>query len=43
MWFTLRNPWGIDGIGNDGNTSDGLVKISINQILANCSAGSISL
>jgi hypothetical protein len=43
MWFTLRNPWGMDGIGNDGNTGDGLVRISLAQIMANCSAGSISV
>jgi hypothetical protein len=43
MWFTLRNPWGIDGIGNDGNPGDGLVKISLANIQANCSAGSISM
>ena len=43
LWFTLRNPWGVDGIGNDANTSDGLVKISLAQIIANCSAGTISV
>jgi len=33
----LRNPWGFDGIGNDGNTSDGIVTISFAQLTANCS------
>jgi hypothetical protein len=43
QWLTLRNPWGMDGNGNDGNTSDGLVRITLANIQANCSAGSISL
>lgn len=42
-WLTLRNPWGIDGIGFDGNSADGLVRITLASIQANCSAGSISL
>jgi hypothetical protein len=41
--ITLRNPWGIDGVGNDGNPNDALVKVSIAQLQANFSAGSISL
>jgi hypothetical protein len=41
MYFTLRNPWGIDGVGNDGS-NDGYIKLTLAQIQANCSAGSIS-
>jgi hypothetical protein len=26
---TLRNPWGVDGAGNDGNPNDGLVTVSV--------------
>jgi hypothetical protein len=29
--ITLRNPWGYDGAGNDGNTNDGLVTITPRQ------------
>lgn len=35
---TLRNPWGFDGAGNDGNTSDGKVTVTFAQ-LANNSLG----
>lgn len=30
--LVLRNPWGVDGAGNDGNTSDGLVTVTPDQI-----------
>jgi Ca2+-binding RTX toxin-like protein len=30
---TLRNPWGYDGAGNDGNTSDAYVTITATQAL----------
>jgi hypothetical protein len=33
--FTLRNPWGFDGAGSDGNSGDGLVTISLAQFVAN--------
>jgi Ca2+-binding RTX toxin-like protein len=29
---TLRNPWGFDGAGADGNAADGLVTLTANQI-----------
>jgi len=28
VWVTLRNPWGFDGYGNDGNSSDGLLTMT---------------
>ena len=31
-WVTLRNPWGIDGAGWDGNPGDALVTMTINQL-----------
>jgi len=43
QWITLRNPWGFDGIGNDGNASDGIVKVTLAQFMANFSAGSIAM
>jgi len=30
--ISLRNPWGRDGAGNDGNTADGLVTVTPSQI-----------
>lgn len=30
--ITLRNPWGYDGAGNDGNTSDGFVTVTPYQL-----------
>lgn len=33
----LRNPWGFDGAGNDGNPNDGIVTISFAQLTANSS------
>lgn len=30
--ITLRNPWGYDGAGNDGNTADGLVRVTPAQL-----------
>ncbi len=35
LWITLRNPWGFDGTGNDSNTNDGLVTISLATLKAN--------
>ncbi len=32
--IVLRNPWGFDGAGNDGNTSDGLVTVTPAQLFA---------
>ena len=32
--ITLRNPWGVDGAGSDGNTSDGLVTLTPAQLYA---------
>lgn len=37
--ITLRNPWGYDGAGNDGNTNDGLVTITPGQLFGH--AGSV--
>jgi hypothetical protein len=35
-WYIqLRNPWGFDGAGNDGNTSDGYIVLSSAQFKAN--------
>lgn len=31
--IVLRNPWGIDGAGSDGDTSDGLVTVTPAQLL----------
>jgi hypothetical protein len=42
QYLTLRNPWGIDGAGNDSNPNDGLVQVTLAQFQANFSAGSIS-
>jgi hypothetical protein len=38
--YTLRNPWGVDGAGNDGNTNDALVTLTAAQLKANFSYGS---
>jgi len=35
VWIQLRNPWGVDGAGNDGNPYDGLVTISFATLQAN--------
>ena len=43
QWITLRNPWGIDGAGNDSNPNDGIVQVTLAQFIANTSAGSISV
>jgi hypothetical protein len=32
LTITLRNPWGWDGAGNDGNVNDGLVTVTPNQL-----------
>jgi len=31
QYITVRNPWGYDGAGSDGNPSDGLVTITLAQ------------
>gem|GEM_PF-2179180 len=41
-WVTLRNPWGFDGAGNDGNLYDGLVTMTISQLQANLQSGNIT-
>jgi hypothetical protein len=33
--ITLRNPWGNDGAGNDGNTADGYVTVTGEQFRQN--------
>ncbi len=35
VWIQLRNPWGVDGAGNDGNPYDGLVTINSTTFAAN--------
>ena len=30
--IVLRNPWGVDGIGNDGNPNDGFVTVTAGQL-----------
>jgi hypothetical protein len=37
LLITMRNPWGFDGAGNDGNASDGLVTLTELQLRANFS------
>jgi hypothetical protein len=41
QYITLRNPWGFDGTGDDGNTSDGMVKITFADFQSNFAAGSV--
>ncbi len=36
--FMLRNPWGFDGAGSDGNASDGIVLLTYAQMTANFNA-----
>jgi hypothetical protein len=31
----LRNPWGFDGAGNDGNSADALITLPVSQLLQN--------
>jgi hypothetical protein len=38
MMATIYNPWGIDGRSWDSNSSDGLMNVTIDSILDNCSA-----
>lgn len=38
----LRNPWGIDGAGNDGNTEDGIIKETWAQFAGDMSATCVS-
>jgi hypothetical protein len=33
--YVLRNPWGIDGVSNSSNLSDGLVTVTAAQLAAN--------
>jgi hypothetical protein len=35
--ITLRNPWGVDGAGNDGNAGDGLVTVDYTTFVASFS------
>lgn len=35
--FQLRNPWGFDAAGNDGNASDGIVTLNFTQLASNSS------
>jgi hypothetical protein len=35
VYVQLRNPWGIDGAGNDGNPNDGLQTLSYNTFASN--------
>ncbi len=42
-YLTVRNPWGVDGAGNDSNTGDGLVTITLAQFGLAFSSGSIQL
>jgi hypothetical protein len=41
-YVTLRNTWGMDGAGWDGNSADGLVTMSMDQLRQNIQAGAIS-
>ena len=41
--FTLRNPWGYDGAGNDGNTGDGLITLTFGQLQTNFSSGAMAV
>jgi Calpain family cysteine protease len=41
QYITVRNPWGFDGAGNDGNTGDGLVTLTFAQFQTAFDAGSI--
>lgn len=41
QYITLRNPWGYDGAGSDGNAGDGLIKLTLAAFQASFSSGSI--
>ena len=41
QYVQLRNPWGYDGAGNDGNTGDALVTMTLGQLNQNLQAGTI--
>ena len=41
QYVQLRNPWGYDGAGNDGNTGDALVTMTLGQLNQNLEAGAI--
>jgi hypothetical protein len=43
QYITVRNPWGFDGTGNDGNTSDGLIQLTVAQFNAAFTGGSIQV
>ena len=43
QYITVRNPWGVDGAGNDSNTQDGFVKITLAQFVSCFSSGSIQI
>jgi hypothetical protein len=42
-YITVRNPWGVDGAGNDSNTQDGLVTITLAQFGQAFTSGSIEV
>jgi hypothetical protein len=37
-FYQLRNPWGIDGVSNDANPTDGIVTLTATQMKDNCVA-----
>lgn len=39
--FTVRNPWGTDGAGNDDNPYDGIIILTAAQLQANMTVGSM--
>lgn len=41
QYVQLRNPWGYDGTGNDGNSGDALVTMTLGQLNQNLQAGAI--
>ena len=41
QYVQLRNPWGYDGAGNDGNPGDALVTMTLGQLNQNLEAGAI--
>ncbi len=40
-YVTLRNPWGIDGAGQDSNPNDALVTMTVTQLQQNLESGMI--
>jgi hypothetical protein len=43
MWVNVYNPWGVDGASYDSNSSDGMLRLSINTVLSNFSVAIISM